>query len=89
MRNQKQRDYIRDVRINNSMRYSSNRLPRPFRIIDHLQSVNSYNELGDANNYEKAQSAFKNNFLIGLTVMFEMMVVSLRFLAMAMTGKRK
>jgi hypothetical protein len=87
--NTKQRDFIRDLRINNSMRYSSNRLPRVFQNVDHLININRYNELGDASRFEKALSAVKNNILIVFILIFEMMLFSLRFLALVLTGKWK
>jgi len=89
MDNKKQRDFVRDLRINNSMRYSANRLPTIFQNIDHLLNVNAYNKLGDASKSEKRWSALKNTILIALSVFGIVALFSVKLTALLFTGKWK
>lgn len=88
-----QEQYIKDVRIHNSIDYfSRTKLPRCLRNIAIVRMTMNYNDLtGDRNSFEYIKTKVINCALLIFTVTFEMLVFFFKMLAFffKMTGVTK
>ena len=85
-----QREYMRDVRIHNSINYSArSTMPRQLQNIDIIRKTMRYNELDDEpNSFEANKVKVINTGLLVFTVAFEVLVATMQIMAFALAGGR-